>query len=252
MTITAVSLVVAAVPESLPAVVTPGPGPGRPPDGPVAGHPEAAARGRDARRGHRDRRRQDRHAHQNRMSVQRAVTADGSTSRYPAAATNRGRGPASARRRRPRPACAGRPGLHRWLPVAVATSALLQVAGVLIEPLRALLGTQPLTAAELLSCAAVAVLPGLMTGLWSRRKGFLGPGDRPANRGESKPERDGTRRNNDHHRPEPRGPPRAGRGPGLHAYQDRRPRTRRAPHLDRVRLPLGVPGQDLRPRLQHP
>jgi Ca2+-transporting ATPase len=34
------------------------------------------------------------------------------------------------------------------------------VAGVLLGPLQALLGTEPLTAAELLGCALVAVLPG--------------------------------------------------------------------------------------------
>jgi Ca2+-transporting ATPase len=49
-----------------------------------------------------------------------------------------------------------------WLLAAVATSGLLQIGGVLLEPLRTLLGTEPLTTLELLACAAVAVLPGLV------------------------------------------------------------------------------------------
>ncbi|GAA2607567.1 cation-translocating P-type ATPase [Paractinoplanes durhamensis] len=48
-----------------------------------------------------------------------------------------------------------------WLPAAVALSGLLQVAGVVTEPLRTLLGTEPLTALELLGCALIAVLPGV-------------------------------------------------------------------------------------------
>ncbi|SCL34006.1 Ca2+-transporting ATPase [Micromonospora nigra] len=55
-------------------------------------------------------------------------------------------------------------GEHRGnlaLPLAVAVSALLQVAGVLVSPLRDLLGTDPLGAVDLLACAAVATLPGL-------------------------------------------------------------------------------------------
>ncbi|WP_173086682.1 cation-translocating P-type ATPase [Phytohabitans rumicis] len=62
-----------------------------------------------------------------------------------------------------------RAGVRRWrgrprnpaLLAAVGVSALLQVAGVLLPPLRELLGTEPLTAAELVACAAVATLPGL-------------------------------------------------------------------------------------------
>jgi len=55
------------------------------------------------------------------------------------------------------------PGARRnWsLLGAVALSGVLQVAGVLAGPLRALLETAPLTAAELLGCALIAVLPGL-------------------------------------------------------------------------------------------
>jgi Ca2+-transporting ATPase len=54
------------------------------------------------------------------------------------------------------------PGIRRnWsLPVAVAVSAVLQVAGVLAGPLQALLGTETLTATELLACALVAIIPG--------------------------------------------------------------------------------------------
>ncbi|OJF14997.1 cation-translocating P-type ATPase, partial [Couchioplanes caeruleus] len=43
---------------------------------------------------------------------------------------------------------------------AVAVSALLQVAGVVLPPLQSLLGTEPLTLPELVACAAVAVIPG--------------------------------------------------------------------------------------------
>lgn len=62
--------------------------------------------------------------------------------------------------RAPRP-----PGARRGnpaLPLAVAVSALLQVAGVLVAPLRDLLGTRPLGAVDLLACAVVSVLPGLV------------------------------------------------------------------------------------------
>ncbi|RZT77771.1 Ca2+-transporting ATPase [Micromonospora violae] len=62
--------------------------------------------------------------------------------------------------RAPRPAGtrSGNPGLL----VAVAVSALLQVGGVLLAPLRDLLGTEPLAPSVLLACAAVSVLPGLV------------------------------------------------------------------------------------------
>ncbi|MEV0157076.1 cation transporting ATPase C-terminal domain-containing protein [Micromonospora sp. NPDC050686] len=61
--------------------------------------------------------------------------------------------------RAPRPAGTRRanPGLL----VAVAASAALQVAGVLVGPLRELLGTDPLGGGVLLACAAVSALPGL-------------------------------------------------------------------------------------------
>jgi Ca2+-transporting ATPase len=65
-----------------------------------------------------------------------------------------GRRPAGRRFGRVR---GGNPGLL----VAVALSAVLQVAGVLLEPLRALLGTVALSPAELAACAAAALLPGL-------------------------------------------------------------------------------------------
>ncbi|MEU1240780.1 cation-transporting P-type ATPase [Micromonospora parva] len=62
--------------------------------------------------------------------------------------------------RAPRPAGtrSGNPGLL----VAVAVSALLQVGGVLLAPLRDLLGTEALAPSVLLACAAVSVLPGLV------------------------------------------------------------------------------------------
>jgi P-type Ca2+ transporter type 2C len=71
-------------------------------------------------------------------------------------------------------------GGNRALLLAVALSALLQVAGVLLPPLRELLGTEPLTVVQLAACAAVSVLPGL--GLALSRRWAEGPGsaaDRP-------------------------------------------------------------------------
>jgi Ca2+-transporting ATPase len=63
---------------------------------------------------------------------------------------------------------------HRYanpgLPAAVAVSAVLQVAGVLIPPLRALLGTQPLGPVALAGCAAAATLPGLAVHLARRAR----------------------------------------------------------------------------------
>jgi P-type Ca2+ transporter type 2C len=55
------------------------------------------------------------------------------------------------------------PGTRRnWsLLGAVVLSGVLQVGGVLIGPLRLLLGTRPLTLGELLACVAVAAIPGL-------------------------------------------------------------------------------------------
>ncbi|MET8066125.1 cation transporting ATPase C-terminal domain-containing protein, partial [Micromonospora sp. NPDC005313] len=55
-----------------------------------------------------------------------------------------------------------------------AVSAVLQVAGVLLPPLRELLGTSPLSALDLLACAAIGVLPGLVLRLTRR---FRGTGD---------------------------------------------------------------------------
>jgi P-type Ca2+ transporter type 2C len=52
-----------------------------------------------------------------------------------------------------------------WLLAAIALSAVLQVAGVLVAPLRELLGTAPLTAVQLLACVAVASVPGLALAL---------------------------------------------------------------------------------------
>jgi Ca2+-transporting ATPase len=53
---------------------------------------------------------------------------------------------------------------------AVALSAVLQVAGVLVPALRELLGTEWLTATQLLGCAAAAILPGLALALGRRRR----------------------------------------------------------------------------------
>ncbi|WP_213455430.1 cation-translocating P-type ATPase [Rhizomonospora bruguierae] len=67
----------------------------------------------------------------------------------------------------------GGPG--NWtLPAAVALSAVLQVAGVLLPPLRGLLGTAALGPVELLACALVAGLPGAVL-LIGRRRRARGP-----------------------------------------------------------------------------
>ncbi|GAA3950313.1 hypothetical protein Aau02nite_77480 [Amorphoplanes auranticolor] len=64
------------------------------------------------------------------------------------------------------------PGTQRnWsLLGAVALSAVLQIAGVLLGPLQTLLGTASLTLVELSACAAVALVPGVALRL-SRRRG---------------------------------------------------------------------------------
>ncbi|NUT34349.1 MAG: cation-transporting P-type ATPase [Hamadaea sp.] len=64
-----------------------------------------------------------------------------------------------------------------WLLVAVAGSAVAQVAAVLLEPLRALLRTEPLTGTQLAVCTAVAAGPGLALWLWRtlRRDGGQPP-----------------------------------------------------------------------------
>jgi Ca2+-transporting ATPase len=79
-------------------------------------------------------------------------------------------GVALAVRARRTPGTRGNPALL----AAVALSALLQVAGVLVPPLRELLGTDPLTVTQLAACAAVSVLPGL--GLLLSRWWAGGPG----------------------------------------------------------------------------
>jgi Ca2+-transporting ATPase len=53
----------------------------------------------------------------------------------------------------------GGPG-NRGLTIAVLTSGVLQIAGVVWQPLRFLLHTDPLSVSELLACAAVAAIPG--------------------------------------------------------------------------------------------
>jgi Ca2+-transporting ATPase len=58
----------------------------------------------------------------------------------------------------------GNPGLA----LAIVVSAVLQVAGVLVPPLRALLGTQPLGPADLAACALVAAIPALIHTLGGR------------------------------------------------------------------------------------
>jgi len=51
---------------------------------------------------------------------------------------------------------------------AVALSALLLIAGVALPPLRTLLGTDPLTLAQLGICAMIAVIPALVYRAWRR------------------------------------------------------------------------------------
>ncbi|HET9516115.1 MAG TPA: cation-transporting P-type ATPase [Actinoplanes sp.] len=67
-------------------------------------------------------------------------------------------GVALAVRARPAP---GQP-VNWWLPAAVLLSAVLQVTAVLFAPLQALLGTEALTALDLLGCATVSALPALV------------------------------------------------------------------------------------------
>jgi Ca2+-transporting ATPase len=57
---------------------------------------------------------------------------------------------------------------NRMLLAAVAICLLLQVGGVLVEPLRSLLGTEPLDAMTIAACFAVAALPGAALRWWSR------------------------------------------------------------------------------------
>ncbi len=68
------------------------------------------------------------------------------------------------------------------LAVAVAVSAALQVAGVMFEPLRSLLGTEALTLAELGACAAVAAVPAsiLLLRRWHSRRRVAASPRRPS------------------------------------------------------------------------
>jgi P-type Ca2+ transporter type 2C len=78
------------------------------------------------------------------------------------------------------------PGAARnWsLLCAVALSAVLQVAAVLLPPLQELLGTQPLSAGTLAACALVATVPGLALRLttWASRPGRRSRVNLPADR----------------------------------------------------------------------
>ncbi len=84
-------------------------------------------------------------------------------------------------------------GRNPGLAVAVALSAVLQVAAVTWEPLRVLLGTEPLTLSQLAMCTAVATIPGgalavvrAVARRWGRRSppiGTSGPATTPAARG---------------------------------------------------------------------
>ncbi|HEX6873498.1 MAG TPA: cation-translocating P-type ATPase C-terminal domain-containing protein, partial [Micromonosporaceae bacterium] len=74
------------------------------------------------------------------------------------------------------PGGAGNPALL-W---ALALSGLLQVAGVLVAPLRDLLGTEALSAVDLLGCAVVAAVPGLVLALTARITAKRRPGSQIA------------------------------------------------------------------------
>jgi Ca2+-transporting ATPase len=73
----------------------------------------------------------------------------------------------AVRARRTRHQRSANPGLL----LAVTFSAIAQLAAVLIEPLRSLLRTEPLTVTQLLLCAAAAAVPGLTLWLTRRRTG---------------------------------------------------------------------------------
>ncbi len=59
---------------------------------------------------------------------------------------------------------------NRGLAAAIVCSAVLQVAGVLLPPLRGLLGTEPLDVPVLLLCGAVATVPGIGLRLMAVRR----------------------------------------------------------------------------------
>jgi Ca2+-transporting ATPase len=63
---------------------------------------------------------------------------------------------------------------ERWtnpgLLLAVATSAAAQFAGVMLQPLRTLLKTEPLTGRQLLVCTVAAIVPGMVLWLVQRRR----------------------------------------------------------------------------------
>ena len=67
----------------------------------------------------------------------------------------------------------------RGLEIAVAGAVLLQVTGVLVGPLRGLLGTVPVSGSDLALLTALAVVPGLLVGLERRltrgRRGVHSP-----------------------------------------------------------------------------
>jgi Ca2+-transporting ATPase len=61
----------------------------------------------------------------------------------------------------------GSPG-NPWLGLAVAVSAVLQIAAVAWAPLRSLLGTEALSIAQLATCLAVATVPGMLLAIGSK------------------------------------------------------------------------------------
>jgi len=54
---------------------------------------------------------------------------------------------------------------ERGLEIAVAGAALLQVGGVILPPLRGLLGTEPVSPPVFLMLLGLSVVPGLLIGL---------------------------------------------------------------------------------------
>jgi Ca2+-transporting ATPase len=58
---------------------------------------------------------------------------------------------------------------------AVAASAVLQLAGVLVAPLRHLLGTAPLTPGQLAACLVVGAVPGALLAVGRHVGGPMNP-----------------------------------------------------------------------------
>jgi Ca2+-transporting ATPase len=67
-------------------------------------------------------------------------------------------------------------GRNPGLLAAVGASAVLQLAGVLVAPLRHLLGTAPLTPGQLAACLVVGAVPGALLVIGRHVGGPMNPG----------------------------------------------------------------------------